>query len=219
MVQHSPKADSECLLAELLEWVRLETQTGSIGSINSLLDQIVSKALPLGAGIERISGRAGMGDHLLLRFAGGSGPGILSVCHLDTVCQPGSVRMRREGDRFYGPGIADMKGGACLAFAAIRNIVQSGEKMPGPLTIIYNTDEEIGSPTSRDVIQSEAAKVACALIPEPARGDAFQRSVPIPQHEIEMRGAPWGQVLRQGLPLATCRKHIEDRVDNLAYVD
>src|SRR5438876_986171 len=46
--------------------------------------------------------------------------------------------------------------------------------------------------------------------------DALQRPVPIPQHEIGMRGALRRQILRQCLPLAACREHIEDRVQNLA---
>ncbi|MFB9949011.1 M20 family metallopeptidase [Rhizobium puerariae] len=171
MPQDNGIADSESLLAGLLRWVEFETPTGRVDVIGKLLDHIVSEASPLGCGIERIAGRDGMGDHLILRFAGGPARGILCTNHLDTVCTPGSVPMRRDGDRFHGPGIADMKGGAYLAFSAIRNIVRSGQMMPGPLTLVFNTDEEIGSPTSRAVIQDEARKVACALIPEPARGD------------------------------------------------
>src|SRR5438309_1216088 len=48
--------------------------------------------------------------------------------------------------------------------------------------------------------------------------DALQRAVPIPQHEIRMRGALRRQILRQRLPLATRREHIEDRVQNFADV-
>src|SRR5690242_13070698 len=48
--------------------------------------------------------------------------------------------------------------------------------------------------------------------------DALQRAVPIPQHEVGMRGAFRWQILRQRLPLAARREHIEDRVENLADV-
>src|SRR4029077_11222422 len=48
--------------------------------------------------------------------------------------------------------------------------------------------------------------------------DSFQRAVPIPQHEIRMRGALRRQILRQRLPLAARREHIEDRVQNFADV-
>jgi glutamate carboxypeptidase len=163
--------ESEVLLAGLRQWVEFETPTGHVTAIGQLLDHIVKEAEPLGATVERIPGRDGMGDHLLVRIGGGSGRGILAVCHLDTVCAPGSVLMRREGDKFYGPGIADMKGGGYIALAAARAIVESGVRMKGPLTLLYNTDEEVGSPTSRDIIEAEAKKVACALVPEPARGD------------------------------------------------
>lgn len=171
MPQYPVLADSELLLDGLLKWVHFETPTGRLDTIAALIDVIAAEAGQLGAGVERVPGRDGMGDHLILRFAGGKGPGILSVCHLDTVCQPGSVSFRRDGDRQYGPGIADMKGGGYLAFSAARHIVGTGARMPGPLTIIYNSDEEVGSPTSRDIIQAEARKAGCALIPEPARGD------------------------------------------------
>jgi glutamate carboxypeptidase len=163
--------ESEALLAGLRRWVELETPTGHVAAIGQLLDHIVREVEPLGAAVERIPGRDGMGDHLLVRIGGGSGRGILTVCHLDTVCAPGSVAMRRDGDKFYGPGIADMKGGGYIALAAARAIVESRANMSGPLTILYNTDEEIGSPTSRDIIEAEAKRVACALVPEPARGD------------------------------------------------
>src|SRR5438445_385996 len=48
--------------------------------------------------------------------------------------------------------------------------------------------------------------------------DALQRAVPIPQHEVGMRGAFRRQILRQRLPLAARREHVEDRVQNLADV-
>src|SRR5438105_5053165 len=48
--------------------------------------------------------------------------------------------------------------------------------------------------------------------------DALQRAVPIPQHEVGMRGASRRQILRQRLPLAARREHVEDRVHNLADV-
>src|SRR5215472_12514348 len=48
--------------------------------------------------------------------------------------------------------------------------------------------------------------------------DALQRAVPIPQHEVGMRRALWRQILRQRLPLAPRREHVEDRVQNLANI-
>lgn len=165
------KTDSEDILSGLLRWVEIDTPTGSVETISSLVDLIASELAPLGCEIERIPGRDGMGDHLVARFSGGDGPGVLVTSHIDTVCAPGTVEIRRDGDRQYGPGIADMKGGGYLALCAMRDIVESDTALPGPVTLIYNSDEEIGSPTSHELIQAEARKHGAALIPEPARGD------------------------------------------------
>ena len=162
---------SEDILDGLMRWVEIDTPTGDISGITRLVDQIDSELAPLGCAIERIPGRDGMGDHLIARFKGGDGPGVLVTSHIDTVCEPGSVEIRRDGDRQYGPGIADMKGGGYLALCAMRDIVQSGRALSGPVTLIYNSDEEIGSPTSHALIQAEARRHGAALIPEPARGD------------------------------------------------
>lgn len=163
--------DSETLLAGILRWVEIDTPTGDVAGIARLIDRIEADLAPLTPRIERVLGRDGMGDHLIARFPGGNGPGVLVTSHIDTVCPPGSVAIRREGDRQFGPGIADMKGGAYLAFAALQSIVQSGTALPGPVTLIWNSDEEIGSPTSHALIAEEARRHGAALIPEPARGD------------------------------------------------
>lgn len=163
--------DSEALLTGILDWVAIDTPTGDVAGIARLVDLIEAGLRPLGPQIERVPGRDGMGDHLIARFPGGNGPGVLITSHIDTVCPPGAVAIRREGDQQYGPGIADMKGGAYLAFAAIRQIVQEDTRLPGPVTLIWNSDEEIGSPTSHALIAAEARRHGSALIPEPARGD------------------------------------------------
>ncbi len=208
--------DPEWLLAGLLRWVAFETPTGRTDVIAALLDHIEAEAAPLGAKVERVAGRDGMGDHLILRFDGGGGRGILSVCHLDTVCPPGSVVMRREDDRFYGPGIADMKGGAYLALSAIRRIIETGGEMPGPLTLIYNTDEEIGSPTSRDFIQAEGKKVGCALIPEPARGD---EAVTFRKGRAKYRIDVFGREAHAGSAFFEGRSAISEMARTIAALD
>ena len=162
---------SEDILRGLMSWVEIDTPTGSVETIARLVDLIEEELRPLGPEIERIAGRDGMGDHLIARFSGGPGPGVLVTSHIDTVCPPGSVSMRQENDRQYGPGIADMKGGGYLALCAMRSLISAAIPLPGPVTLIYNSDEEIGSPTSHKIISTEARRHGAALIPEPARGD------------------------------------------------
>jgi glutamate carboxypeptidase len=171
MPNQTQSTEAESLLAGLRRWVEIETPTGDVDNMARLLDVVATDFVQLGASLERIPGTDGMGDHLLVRLPWGRGPGILSVSHLDTVCPPGSVAMRRDGDRFHGPGIADMKAGGFLAFKAAQHIAGLVHQPHLPLTLLYTSDEEIGSPTSRRIIERLARESRYALIAEPARKD------------------------------------------------
>jgi Acetylornithine deacetylase/Succinyl-diaminopimelate desuccinylase and related deacylases len=160
MAERSQPFEAESILAGLRRWVEIETPTGDVENMARLLDVVTGDFVQLGASLERIPGRDGMGDHLLVRLPWGSGPGILSVSHLDTVCPPGSVATRRDGDRFHGPGIADMKAGGYLAFKAAEHIAGLVHQPSMPLTLLYTSDEEIGSPTSRGIIERLARESA-----------------------------------------------------------
>jgi glutamate carboxypeptidase len=74
-----------------------------------------------------------------------------------------------EGDSAFGPGIYDMKGGAYLAYAAFWQICADGAVSPLGITQIFGSDEEVGSPTSRGVIEAEGRKAKYVLVTEPAR--------------------------------------------------
>ena len=163
--------EANALLAGLRRWVEIDTPTGDVAGMDRLQDLIEQDFKAMGGQCSRIAGRNGLGGHLKVDFPGGSAAPILIVAHLDTVCQPGYVPIQRDGDRFYGPGAADMKGGGYLALAAISQILKLEGGLPRPITLIYNGDEEIGSPTSRDLICEEARKCRYALVPEPARKD------------------------------------------------
>lgn len=164
-------SDAGTLLAGLRRWVEIDTPTGDEDGMARLQDLIEADFTALGAACRRVPGRNGLGGHLTVKLPGGVGTPLLIVAHLDTVCQPGSVPIRLDGDRFYGPGAADMKGGGFLAYAALARIVTETGTLPRPVTLIFNGDEEIGSPTSRDLICAAAREAACVLVPEPARAD------------------------------------------------
>lgn len=94
------------------------------------------------------------------------------LAHLDTVHPRGTIKalpFRVEGDRAFGPGIFDMKGGAYLAFEAFRSIALAGRTTPLPIRFIYDSDEEVGSPTSRKLIERAAEKAKYVLVVEPAQ--------------------------------------------------
>lgn len=162
---------SERLLRELKNWVLYETPTTDAGALNGLISIAESELRSVGAAIERVAGRDGFGDILVARTPG-EGPPVVIAGHLDTVWDHGtlakSMPWRVDGDKAYGPGIYDMKAGSFLAFHAVREILRHRTPTKRPITLLLTPDEEVGSPTSRAVIE-HAARGACAvLIPEPA---------------------------------------------------
>lgn len=166
--------DTAEILDGIRSWVEIESQTADVAGVNRQMSKAADDFSGIGAKVERIAGRDGYGDHLKVSAPwGGDGPGVLVLCHLDTVHPKGTLArdlpFRVEGDRAYGPGIADMKGGAYAAFAALRGIIRSGKMTTLPIRFLYTSDEEVGSPTSRALIEREADNAKYVLVTEPAR--------------------------------------------------
>ena len=161
---------SEDLLAELAGWVRTETPTTDAAAVNRLMDRAEADLTEVGAGITRIPGRDGFGDNLVARTPG-TGKPIMIAGHLDTVWSHGTLEAmpyRVDGDRAHGPGIFDMKAGSFLAFNAVRSILAQHVPTHRPITLLLTPDEEVGSPTSRALIEREGLASECVLIVEPA---------------------------------------------------
>ncbi|MEO1599293.1 MAG: M20 family metallopeptidase [Pseudomonadota bacterium] len=167
------------LLAGIRAWVEVETPTGHAPGLNHLMDMVGEAFTELGAAVERTPGREGQGDHLLCRLPwrgaipGDDVPGLLILSHLDTVHAVGTLDVlpfRVEGDHAYGPGTSDMKGGAYIAYRAIRTLVEAEHETPLPVRYLFTSDEETGSETSRDLIEAAAEHAKYVLVTEPARG-------------------------------------------------
>ena len=172
--RNEPRIDADEILDAILAWVRIESPSHDAAAVNRMVDHVESAMRPLTSRVERTPGRDGYGDILAARSEwGGDGPGILVLSHLDTVHPNGTIDgtlpVRREGDRVYGPGIYDMKGGACLAWYAFRHLVRTGRETPLPVTFLFVPEEEVGSPTSRAVIEGAARANRYVLVTEPAR--------------------------------------------------
>lgn len=100
---------------------------------------------------------------------------IAIVGHLDTVFPPGVFEgYRREGDVARGPGVLDMKGGLVVAIEALRALAAASALAALPVRFVIVSDEEIGSPEGRPLIQREVAGARAALVLEAGRkGDAI----------------------------------------------
>jgi glutamate carboxypeptidase len=189
--------DTDAMLSGLRPWVECESPTWDAGRVGRMMD-VASRDLALmGARIERISGRMGFGDCVRASFATGdaSKPGILIMGHLDTVHPVGTLERlpwRRDGHVCYGPGIFDMKGGNYSALEAIRQLQRIGAKIALPITFLLTSDEEVGSPSTRDLIEAEAARHKYVLVPEPARanGGVVSGRYAIARFNLEALGRP-----------------------------
>jgi glutamate carboxypeptidase len=188
--------DSLAILDGIRRWVELETPTEAPDQVNKLASLVADGYRDLPATVERINGKDGCGDHLVVRSSWGQdAPGILVLSHLDTVHPMGFIErlpFKIEGNSAFGPGIYDMKGGAYLAYHAFRQLCAAGERSPLGITQLYVSDEEIGSPTSRALIEAEGGKAKYVLVTEPARdgGKIVTGRKGVGRFEVFIKGMP-----------------------------
>jgi glutamate carboxypeptidase len=189
--------DTDEMLAGLKPWIETESPTFDAAAVNRMMDLVQHELAALGAITERIPGRMGLGDSVratLPHPRAGEG-GILLLGHLDTVHPVGTLGVlpfKREGDICYGPGLMDMKGGNYVYLDALRKLLAAGIETPLPVTVLFTPDEEIGTPSTRALIETEAKRHKYILVPEPARpdGGAVIGRYAIARFELQTRGRP-----------------------------
>ncbi|MBY0323214.1 MAG: M20 family metallopeptidase [Reyranella sp.] len=175
--KNEPKIDADDVLAGIVEWVSIESPSHDGKSVNKVVDHVEGQFRDLGLKLERVPGRDGFGDILECKttpeMSHGDGKGILVLAHLDTVHPIGMIqrdlKIRREGDSIFGPGIYDMKAGGYIAYYALRHLMRMGKKTKLPVTFLFIPEEEVGSPTSRTRIEEAARGHKYALVMEPGR--------------------------------------------------
>ncbi len=168
--------DADDMVARLRPWIECESPTYDADAVNRMMDLAAYDLTVAGAVVERIPGRMGFGGSVRARFPHPDfgKPGILIAGHMDTVHPIGTLEklpFKREGGICYGPGIMDMKGGNFISLEAIKALAAAGMQTPLPVTVLFTPDEEVGTPSTRDLIEAEAAKNKYVLVPEPAKQD------------------------------------------------
>lgn len=110
------------------------------------------------------------GNHLKAVYGEGEEQ-VLVLCHMDTVWPIGeSTRrpFRIIGEKAFGPGVFDMKTGIVQTIFAIKYFKENNKVFSRKIVFLYNSDEEVGSPSSRVIIEREALKSQQVLVLEPA---------------------------------------------------
>lgn len=170
--------------------VRIESPTDDVAAVNRCGEAVAARLEAIGATVERIAGGTA-GDHLKATVGSG-GRRVLLLGHFDTVWPIGQLdRMpiRQTEGRWHGPGILDMKAGLSMGMLAAR-AVHARAPEAGRIVLLWTTDEETGSRTSRALIEAEARQSDAVLVLEPAlRGGALKTSRKgIGQYRVEARG-------------------------------
>lgn len=188
---------AEEMLAGLKPWIETESPTFDAAAVNRMMDVVQHELAALGGKVERIPGRMGLGDSVraTMPHARAGEGGILLLGHLDTVHPLGTIDVlpfKREGEICYGPGLMDMKGGNYVYLDALRKLFAAGIETPLPVTVLFTPDEEIGTPSTRELIEAEAKRHKYILVPEPARpdGGAVIGRYAIARFNLTARGKP-----------------------------
>lgn len=165
------RARKDGMLDLLGELVQRESFTADKTQVDQLADYLQGALSLFGAQTVQRLPQPEVGDFLLAEW-NPTAPGqpVLVLCHIDTVHPPGTLQKAPAhiaDQRFFAPGALDMKAGAVIALQALRSL-HNQNRLRRTVKLLMTTDEEIGSPHSRAVIEAEAAKAELALVLEPA---------------------------------------------------
>jgi glutamate carboxypeptidase len=177
--------------SKLEKLVKQESPSEDRQAVNAAMALTASWAHQLGARIKRHK-QTQFGDVSELRF----GPSrtkqkpVLLLGHLDTVWPLGTLAQmpwRVAEGRYWGPGVLDMKAGVIMALAALTTLREL--KLERPVTLLLNSDEEVGSTVSRAITERLALESAAVLVLEPAQGLAYKTARKgVGQYHVEVTG-------------------------------
>lgn len=163
------------ILDTIRQLVEEETPTEDKPRLDAFIEKLAQRytAARLETQLIPVEGR---GNHLLARFdasphvADPQAAPALILCHYDTVWPVGSLATHPfridEAGKAYGPGIFDMQSSLALVEFALRGVQALALRLPRPVTVLVTSDEEVGSQTSRRLIEEQAQQAAYALVME-----------------------------------------------------
>lgn len=164
-------AEQPAVVKTLEKLVNIETGTGTADGMAAMSDLLEAELKALGLSVSRSKAvGAVVGDNIVGRLEGKGGKKLLLMAHMDTVYVKGTLAkapFRVDGNRAFGPGIADDKGGIAVILHTLKLLRARGFQDFGSITVMFNTDEEMGSFGSRDLIQKLANESDFILSFEP----------------------------------------------------
>ena len=154
------------LRSDIETLVRLESPSTDKASVDRCGAMLARMLESLGARVTRFP-QTERGDHIRAEFGGGPKQ-VLLLGHFDTVWDVGQLErmpLREEDGRLFGPGVYDMKASIAVAMLAVQAAAAAGGAPK--IVMVWTTDEEVGSATSRALIEREALASDAVLVLEP----------------------------------------------------
>ncbi len=164
------RAAQPAVIESLREMVLIESGSQDAAGVKAMADYVEGRLRALGASTERIKAGIGPGEMVKGTFTGTGKKNFMLIAHLDTVYAKGilaSEPYRQEGNKLYGPGIADDKGGIAVILHSLAILRDAGWKDYARITVLINPDEEIGSVGSGELIAALGAEHDVVLSYEP----------------------------------------------------
>ncbi len=157
-----------------VDLARIESPSGDAPRLDALAEELAAGFRATGATARREPGPAG--DHLVLEWEGRdeSLPHILIVGHHDTVWPVGTLTdwpVTEQDGRLTGPGVVDMKGGLAILEGALGLLADLGERPHRTVRLVVVSDEEVGSPDGRNLVERHLRGAAAVLGLEPPHPD------------------------------------------------
>ena len=163
------RAERAWLVDTIETLVRLESPTTDKAAVDRCGRELASRLEAIGGRVTRLT-RGDAGDHLRAEFGEGDSQ-ILLLGHFDTVWPVGQLAkmpLVSSSGRLHGPGVFDMKAGIAIGMLATRALLETGAAPARRIAMLWTTDEEVGSATSRGAIEGEARRIAAVLVLEPS---------------------------------------------------
>jgi len=185
------RAQQDWLLATIRALVALESPTNEKAAVDRCGAELAARLAGLGANVTAIK-ETTAGNHLRAEFGNGQRQ-IMLLGHFDTVWPIGQIDrmpLKQEGDFLHGPGVFDMKAGIAIGVLAARALLEGRSLDAFRLVMLWTTDEETGSRTSRELLEAEARRSEAVLVLEPALpGGALKtRRKGCGEYEVAVRG-------------------------------
>lgn len=163
------------LLERLEQLINIDSGSGQVEGVNKIITLLEQWASEIGCTTRQYP-TDNFGNNLVIRREGRGKLRLLLVGHIDTVYPAGAAQRRpfyTSKGLAYGPGVIDMKSGALMGLYTLKALQEVGFEEYGTLTMVFNNDEEVGSPGSGPLLRELAKEADIGLVLEPSRSLEF----------------------------------------------